>query len=153
MKTLTKTTDIATVRELNKSTSEKICELLNWDWERFCRHQFDCYEAFLAKVCELLPQAKQALRYSQLFRGFWLNEWIKRNELEFLPFAIAETTEQFGFIDGRFEEFELLAKGDTYLIDEYLLINCPNRLYYDDEFAVRYAAIVDSILKAKAWRH
>ncbi|MBY0377486.1 MAG: hypothetical protein K2Q33_02845 [Gammaproteobacteria bacterium] len=153
MKTLTKHTHISKVREINKGTSEQICELLNWDWDRFCRHQYNCYETFIAKACELLPQAKEVLRYSPVFRGWFCNEWIKRNELDFLPFAIAETTERFGFIGDKFEEFELMEKGDIYLIDEYLMINCPNRLYYDDDFSLKYSVIVDEILRTKAWKN
>ena len=153
MKTLTQNTHIATVRQLNQSTCEQICGLLQWDWERFCRHQYDCYEAFVSKACETLPYAKEVLRYSSVFRGWFCNEWIKRNEAEFLPFAIDLTSVPFGFVDGRFEEFELVPKGDIYLIDEYLTINCPNRLYYDDEFGLKYSVIVEEILKTKAWKH
>ena len=153
MKTLTKETHVAKVRAINQSTSETICQLLNWDWELFCAHQYQCYETFISKACELLPQARQVLRHSAVFRGWFNHEWAKRNEVEFLPFAIAETSQPFGFIDGKFEEFELLTPGDMYLVDEYLIVNCPNRLYYEDEFAAKYAMIVDQILKSQAWKH
>lgn len=130
MKTLAKQiTHIGRVRQNDLTTSEKVSQLLGWSHDQYCNHQYEEYEAFLARENAAYPEIREELRYSATFRGFWNNEWTLRNQQEFLPFAT---------------ECEM---GEAYMTDEYLFINNHMRLINDLFFMNKYEYILNMIIK------
>lgn len=130
MKTLIKQqTHIGKVRQEDLTVTQKTQQLLGWSHDQYCNHQYDQYEAFIARECFDHPVIKQQLRVSETFRGFWNNEWIIRNQQEFLPFASDCTM------------------GDAYIEEEYLFINNHQRLINDIFFMNKYESVLRLILK------
>lgn len=130
MKTLIKQqTHISKVRQFDLTVTEQIQQLLGWSHEQYCNHQYEQYEAFLARECSNHPVIQQQLRYSETFRGFWNNEWIIRNQQEFLPFASE------------------CASDAADIVDEYLFINNHYRLINEVFFIHKYEAVLALILK------
>lgn len=94
MKTLTVKTPsakrvslIEQTRVLNISQMGEVCAMFGWDEQRYCEHQFEQYELFLKRVLHGSQlQFFDKIRFSELMRGFWNNEWMQRNE-EFIPVA------------------------------------------------------------------
>ena len=87
MKTKT-LTHIAKVRLESLTQSEQVMELLGWNWDQYTEHQFEQYCLFVDKVCQGWPRVREEILYSPVFRGFWINQWIIRNEWDWLPMAI-----------------------------------------------------------------
>lgn len=159
MKTLTPKTHIGKVRQQNLTQIERVCELLNWTREQFCKHQYSQYEAFVKRACADLPEAANYLRYSKTFRGFFNHEWMIRTAAKFLPFATDMTMPTLELLkqvwnngDVTLEGVEYsegLPYGAAYLVEEYVLIHKAQRLFYDEAFAQSYANIIDLILTHK----
>lgn len=78
---------IEQTRIMNESQISTICSVLGWTEQQYCEHQFMQYEAFLNMIFEngSLSVGNKA-KYSPIFRGFWNNQWMQRNE-EFLKIA------------------------------------------------------------------
>jgi hypothetical protein len=130
MKTLSKqSTHIGKVRESDLTTTEQVQKVLEWTHEQYCNHQYEEYESFLARENIEHPVICQELRYSEIFRGFWINEWTLRNQQEFLPFAL---------------DCEMDV---AYITDEYLFINNHKRLINDHFFMDKYEYMLNLILK------
>lgn len=130
MKTLTKNpTHIAQVRNYNLTINEEVQRILGWSHDRYCQHQFLQYELF-AKLdfCNYKPLI-DTLRHSSVFRGFFNNEWNRRNEEDFLPFAT----------DCDLDPCDIM--------EEYQYIHSPTRLLNDFGFVRRYEAVLTIVLK------
>lgn len=82
-------TKIAADRQAHATQLAQVCHYLGWSQEQYCNHQFATYTAFLTKMFAGYPESwlKEA-EYSPAMRGFFNNEWAKRNN-QFLPYAIA----------------------------------------------------------------
>jgi hypothetical protein len=113
-------THIATVRSRNVIQMTEVCDLLQWQPEQYCQHQFEQYIRFTDELAYFSEKLKQRLRYSDVFRGFWNNEWARRNANNFLPFAW----------DSLFELSDLTA--------EYIYTHDAIRLIHDDAFYNRF---------------
>lgn len=148
MKTLTKkTTHIAKIRQLNASQIERVCELLGWTRMQYCEYQYDQYEKYIALLCADLPGLKKHLRYSPTFRGFFCNEWLKRNEAEFVLFASDVTEDRYEVdIDGLLCIDEGLPLGDEMLKYEYHQIHNAKRLFYDEKLTEMAGYIINQIM-------
>lgn len=90
--------------------------------EAYCWHQFREYCAFVEGLTEGWDKVRKQLLYSPVFRGFWNNEWARRNREDFLPFAAGN-------------ELELN-------LAEYDYIHSHERLMHDEDFMDRYANIL-----------
>lgn len=156
MKTLTPKTHIAKVRQQNLTQIDRVCELLKWTREQFCKHQYHEYENFVKLACVDFPEIANDIRYSPIFRGMFNHTWMQRTEAEFIPFANDMTAPTFDFIvsfnqvrkpvlEG-VEYSEGLPYGAAYLVEEYKLIHQSKRLFYDHAFANSYADIIDLII-------
>lgn len=93
--------------------------------EQYCWHQFNEYCAFVEKLTGGWGMIRAQLLYSPVFRGFWNNEWARRNREDFLPFA---------------EGLELETN-----LSEYDFIHSHVRLMNDEEFMDRYNNILKII--------
>lgn len=120
-------THIETVRETYSNDMQQVCKILKWDEQDYCHHQFAEYEKFAQIVSLEFPELRNRIRYSPVFRGFWVNEWAKRNQSEFIPYS-----------DGC--SFSL-----TWILDEYLFTNDAERLYRDEAFYTRFENLLKSI--------
>lgn len=150
MKTLTKTTHIATIRQKNQSQTSKVCQLLNWSEEQYCNYLFEQYCDFVKRMFYRYPvELYQTVLYSPVMRGLWNNEVFKRNALDFLPFASAETEPMLEFTDDVDGIFCLPAckPGAAHIVDEFMLIHAAARLVHDDEFMIKYNNVLSLIRK------
>lgn len=86
--------------------------------EQYCQHQFREYCAFVETIAEGWEKVRTQILYSPVFRGFWNNEWARRNREDFLPFAA---------------DMDLEVN-----LAEYDFIHSHERLMHDDEFMERY---------------
>lgn len=120
-------THIAKVRDVHFNQMGHVCDLLNITREGYCWHQYKQYEAYVGLVCTQNPEFKDKIRHSDVFRGFWNNEWASRNEHEFLPFAY----------ESKYDTKEIMA--------EYLYINSATRLFHEDSFYSRFENILKLI--------
>lgn len=123
-----KESHIAQVRQSDLTLTQKVQNILGWSHQQYCNHQYEQYEAFIARECAMHPDIAQILRYSETFRGFWNNEWIIRNQQEFMSFAPDA-------VDGIDE------------VDEYMYIHSHQRLINDMFFMNKYECILKQILK------
>jgi hypothetical protein len=146
MKTLTNRIHIEKTGDLNAVQIWRICELLGWDHETYCYHQYEEFELFIALACRDLPRAAAMLRYSAHFRRFYNQEWMQRNEYEFLPFANSLTEDLFELNDDSVSLYEGMACGDPVLLEEYLAAHSARELFYNEEFNKRYCQLIDQIL-------
>jgi hypothetical protein len=147
MNTLTKTTHIAKVRTANKEGIQQVCYLLDCSEQFYCDYLFSQYCLFIENKYKGYPDllANQIL-YSKYFRGFFNNEAAKRDEVEFLPYAI-DVTEELMMIntDGRLQIIEPVPVGGDYLINEWLEIHSYQRLLDDEVFLNHFEHILKLI--------
>jgi hypothetical protein len=120
-------THIDTVRESYSNQMEEVCQILAWKQNDFCMHQFAEYERFAKIVSLEFPHLLNRIRYSPVFRGFWVNEWAQRNQLNFIPYS------------------KECAFSRIWILDEYLFLNDAERLYRDEGFYIRFENILKSI--------
>jgi hypothetical protein len=160
MKTLAKKqSHIDQIRTMNLTQIENVCQLLGWSHEDYTKHQYIEYEMFIAKACTDAPEFMNDLRHSKEFCGFYINEWIRRNNTSFLPFAVNQTTDvydllyEFDISNGQSKRFEYgvrcfegLEYGDPLLIEEYLIVHSYETLFCDADFQHRYENIIDKLL-------
>jgi hypothetical protein len=145
MKTLTKTTThIAKARYENDNVMLRVCELLDWTQEQYCIHQYEAYEAFLARLFGDNPKVYNALRHSEFFRGFWINEWNFRTKRDFLSFAEMSDSETIVRLDGSLGSQEIDLSSDT---DEYLFIHNAPVLMGNSDFLTQLYQIINIIFK------
>ncbi|MGV3705423.1 MAG: hypothetical protein ACO1NU_08595 [Arcticibacter sp.] len=147
MKTLTKTSHIAKVRQQDQIQMQRICEILMWSEVEYCNHQFEEYTNFLTRMFFGFPEAmlKQVM-HSKVMRGFWNNEWTYRNQVEFLPFA-DEMTEDVTEVDpsGELVYMPKTEHGDAGLVGEYMFIHGYRALMQDELFMFRYNNILELV--------
>lgn len=160
MKTaIKKQTHIAKIREQNQGQIDKVCELLEWTREDYTNHQYHEYEMFVYKAFPSLPYAGQSVRYSSQFRGFYVNEWFTRNEIDFLPYATDLVTDELDLIyasdffsqDWTRKEIGVRVNqgveyGNSFLIEEYLQIHSHQSLFCDADFINKYRHFLNQIL-------
>jgi hypothetical protein len=141
MKTLIKhTSHVAQVKSENLTQVQTICELLQWSEQQYYEFQFEQYIAFIDRMFFDYPDVlANSVKHSATFRGFWNNQVAIRNKVDFLPFATAETEDLFEVnADGELTKYAALALGDSYLVDEFMLVHNPKRLMHDDDFMRQY---------------
>lgn len=151
MKTLTKSSFIAKTRQADHTQMQKVCELLKWDEQQYCNHQFEQYTDFLTRMFMGWPDImlRQVL-YSPTMRGFFNNEWSKRTDVEFFSFAkdliapVLEVDES-----GTLISLEGMPLGDCYLIDEYCCIHSSRGLINNDAFMIKYNDVLKMVRKEK----
>src|SRR5690606_16555873 len=75
-----KITQAAKVVALGDVQATEICKILGWTDQQYYDHQYLQYEDFLKRslFCANIEQYNE-VRYSELMRGFWNNEWVQRN--------------------------------------------------------------------------
>lgn len=147
MKTLTKTTHIARIRQADQSQVQQVCRLLAWDEQQYCQYQFYQYTGFLTRMFHEWPDIMlQQVMYSPTMRGFWNNEWAQRTDDEFLPFAKVLTEDAIEVEPGgNMITVPGMELGDAYLMDEYLLIHNIMALVDDDLFMMKYNNVLSLI--------
>lgn len=141
MKTLTKTTRTAQIKQADFTQKQTVCNLLQWTEEMYGHFMFCQYDAFLNQLFFGYPEPfLNDVKHSAIFSGFWNNEIAHRNAIDFLPFAVELTTDQYDLLN----DFagvvftEAVPKGDCYLVDEFMFIHSAKRLMHDDDFMHRY---------------
>lgn len=134
-------THIETLKTADANDMQTICQLLNWSVEQYCEHQFLNYLAFLKRRFHGQPiQALNRVMYSKTIRGFFNNEWSKRNHNDYLPFALDSNEHS---------QSNVCSKGTLYicwdytafqdfLIDEYMYVHNPAMLINDRDFLTRF---------------
>lgn len=76
----TRTTQAAKVVALGDVQAAEICKILGWTEQQYYDHQYEQYEEYLKRsLYGLQEELYNASRYSGLMRGFWNNEWVRRN--------------------------------------------------------------------------
>lgn len=148
MKTLTKTTHIAQIRQQNQTQIEQVCQLINWTEEQYCNYHFEQYCDFVKRMFWGYPkELYHTVLYSPVMRGLWNNQAQRRNDLEFLPFAISETEPMLDFNDNMDGIYCLPAcnPGAAHIVDEFMFIHAAARLVNDDEFMHQYNQILKLI--------
>ena len=148
MKTLTKKTHIAEVREANLKGIQQVCHLLQWTEQDYCEFQFQQYCLFVDTKYSNFPDiiANRVL-YSPLFRGFFNNEAYKRDEVEFLPFAEDLIEPIWTVAEGG--EIEIIKPIDVEdLVTEWMLIHDYKRLLNDEAFIAGFQQLL-TIMKLR----
>lgn len=142
-----KKTSASAARDRALAVQTKVCEYLGWSEGRYFEHQADQYEEFLQFMFKGFPEIMMnEVRYSAIMSGFWKNEWIIRNERDFLPLAEEE-------METRMEvtaEGKLLVKGPdlvskSVVLNEYLYFNSGLTLVDDDYFMASYNEVLKLI--------
>ncbi len=129
-------THIARERMASSTLMDQVCAVLGWSPMRYCEHQYQNYEDFIARLFPGKPEQAKTVRYSALFRGFWIIEWDRRNR-SFLSIALELMDTVFDFdSNGRFTVTEGLEPGDLVVLDEYLYRHNIYTLYADADFRV-----------------
>lgn len=136
MKTLTKKTHIAKVRQQNQEGMAQVCQLLGWSKQQYCDYLFEQYCQFIDSTYPGFPDIlTRRVLYSPLFRGLFNNNSAKLDQSEFLPFAIDVTTPLWVVTnDGELMEIETIPIGSDYLADEWMHIHSHKRLMDDQPF-------------------
>ena len=138
------------IKNANNTDMQQICELIGWGQEQYCRHQFFVYDSVLSRrffgqpAC-LLNQAM----YSDLMSGFFNNEWSKRNQTEFLPFAQEHSHFSQSYVcpkKGLRLEWDCQSV-KAFLADEYLYCHNPYLLANDEIFLSRLNYTLNLIFK------
>jgi len=140
MKTLTKTTHIAQIRQADQSQLQQVCQLIDFTEDQYCKYMFEQYTAFVKRMfCDYPIVLYQNALYSPVMRGFWNNEATKRNETEFLPFATDLTADIYTVNkQGTLEILIGLNAGNLWLVDEFMLIHNHQVLINNGAFMHRY---------------
>lgn len=135
-----KNTQASQARERALAVQTKVCEYLGWEPEIYCQHQSEQYEEFLQFMFQGFPEIMMnEVRYSPIMSGFWKNEWIIRNERDFLPLADEEMETKMEVTEkGKLliKEPDLISK--TIVLNEYLYFNSGLTLVDDDYFMASY---------------
>lgn len=80
---------IQATRAAQATQLSQVCHYLGWSKQQYCNHQFATYTAFLTQMFLDYPNSfLRDAEYSPVMRGFFNNEWAKRNN-QFLPYASA----------------------------------------------------------------
>lgn len=124
-----KQTHIGKVRGRMEKQIHEVNTLLDWSHEQYCNHQFEQYCLFVEKLSHNYPSVRTQLLYSAHFRGMWNNEWLIRNDYNFIPFA------------------EDCAFDIPAITEEYLWLHSHVRLLQDEAFMVRYSNVLRLICK------
>src|SRR5690606_10450001 len=76
----TRTTQAAKVVALGEEQAAAISQILGWTEQQYYEHQYEQYEAYLKRsMYNVSLEVYNEVRYSELMRGFWNNEWMRRN--------------------------------------------------------------------------
>ena len=145
MKTLTKKTHIAEVREETLKGIKQVCYLLQWTEQEYCEFQFQQYCLFVEARYSNFPDViANRVLYSPIFRGYFNNEAYKRDEEEFLPFAEDLIEPIWTVAEGG--EIEILRpiKLDD-LVTEWMMIHNYKRLLNDETFIDGFEQILKII--------
>jgi len=127
----------------------EISEMLGWTDQQYYEHQFEQYEEFLKRSfygCSIETYNK--VRYSELMRGLWNNEWILRNEEVFLPMARFHLFNGMEVDDnGVLFRITPVEGSKEHVRDEYEFIHSGKLLYNNSKFLVKYYHILKLISK------
>lgn len=136
---------------LARNQQQEVCRYFQWTAEQYCTHQLDEYEAFLNRTFLGYPSAMlNEVRYSPIMAGYWKNEWISRNEKEFILLARDLLNEQM-YIDqnGRLETHVPSSFDLANCYDEYLWIHSARRLVMDEKFVRGFNEVLRLIRQEK----
>ena len=114
----------AAPRNRHQRQIARVCELLHWQPQQYCLHQFEQYLRFTDELAGFSDAISRQLRYAPAFRAFWNKEWATRNTVSFLPYAA--------------DIFTDLAD----LTAEYLYTHNALRLITNDAFYLRFEAML-----------
>lgn len=65
---------------LGEEQAAEISKMLGWNEDQYYEHQYQQYEEYLKRsMYNLSLELYNEARYSELMRGFWNNEWVRRN--------------------------------------------------------------------------
>lgn len=133
----------------NKQVAE-ICSLLNWSTDQYYQFQYEQYEAFLKRAFYGQREIEcKIVRYSPLMRGLWNNEWIIRNDNDFIEFARDSMQAQVLVNNiGQLEVIEVDEAVQSSVYDEYIYIHNAQRLYNNFEFMAKYYHVLTLIAKS-----
>jgi len=136
MKTLTKKTHIAKVRQANREGIQQVCHLLQCSEQDYCNYIFDQYCKFIEDRYKGFPDVvANKILFSPVFRGVFNNAVASRDEAEFIPFAV-DVTEEITIVNssGDLDVIEAIPLGGDYLVYEWMQIHSYKRLLMDDQF-------------------
>lgn len=147
MKTLTKKTHIATIRQDNQDGMMQVCHLLQWSEQQYCEYLFEQYYTFIQiRFKHAHVSEKNRVLYSKFFRGVFNNAAAHRDETEFIPYAL-EATEEIITVNpnGSLEVVQTIPIGGEYLVTEWKHIQSHRRLIEDGHFMAQYRHILELI--------
>ncbi|MGY0034414.1 hypothetical protein [Pedobacter sp. NJ-S-72] len=153
MKTITKNTHIAKIRQHNREGMQQVCHLLQCTEQDYCDYLFDQYCFFVQERYKAFPEVVlNRILYSSLFRGMFNNAAAQRDETEFIPQAL-DVTEDVTIINiyGRLEVLQTVPLGGQYLIEEWHEIHSYKRLLEDNHFLNQFEHTLELI--SKTTRH
>jgi hypothetical protein len=134
-------------KERALAVRSKVCEYLGWSEKKYCEHQSEQYDEFLQFMFKGFPEIMMnEVRYSPIMSGFWKNEWIIRNERDFLPLADEEMETKMEVSEkGKLiiTEPDLVSK--SIVLNEYLYFNSGLTLVDDDYFMASYNEVLKMI--------
>jgi hypothetical protein len=130
---------------------KQICSFFDWTDQQYCDHQYQQYEEFLAfRMRHYDHSTFNKVRYSPLMRGFWNNEWIRRNEDIFIP------TANFHLFSGcqEMEDGEIILVlpqdgVDSMVYDDYMAIHNGKLLATDREMQPKIDHMLTLIYRSK----
>jgi len=160
MKNLTKKiTHIESIRQVNTDQIQKVCELLDWTHQQYCDHQYEEFQALIKHICIGSAREQNFLLKSGEFRGFCNNEWIRRNQVNFLPYAadlsadVLELTYDgvgknypYELTYGGVEYYAGVQAGDPLYLEEYLHLHSAQSIMCDADLREKFLVKIDKIL-------
>ncbi|SMG35793.1 hypothetical protein [Sphingobacterium psychroaquaticum] len=147
--TLSKPTHIEAVRDMAYNQMLQICDLLGWTEEYYSEHQLKEYELFLERRFHGLPkEILNKVRYSPVMAGLWKNEWISRNNSDFIPFATEMCTESMHVNElGHLVHYVPSDTDYATVYDEYCWLHNSKRLLNDADFMAQVNYAINLISK------
>ena len=139
------TTHIARAKQYNDKVMQQVCELLNWTEQQYCDHQYRIYEKIVDRLFYEMPKEQQSIRYSPVFRGFFINEWNKRTIVEFLSYAVIADSETCIGADGSLNHQEISDSANDE--QEYLFVHHQHKIIGDTTFLTSLNQALDIIFK------
>lgn len=150
MKTaLSKPTHIEAVRDMAYNQMLQVCNYMGWTEDQYNAHQLEQYEEFMKIRFQGFPEVMMnEVRYSPIMAGLWKNEWIIRNQNDFLYIAMADMEESMTVNElGTLEHYVPDEFVRSSVREEYRWIHNAKRLANDDGFMKQFNQVIKLIIK------
>lgn len=161
-------THISHIRKENQSQIDDVCCLLGWSRQDYCQHQFEVYDLFIDLMYPDAEKLAKTVKYHKSYTGFFINEWMRRNKEQFMPFALMYLEDAVMFDeDGVSATEETLIRNawvelnlqvgvkivndpiasDEHVFEEYLIIHSAKALFNDPVFCKRFKYMEEKLIR------